>query len=158
MAETNMRNRIDLVDYYNIPRVCKSCGGVMVFKGVGEYRCEDCGEKEFDDYGKVRLYIEEHRGATAAEIENAVGVPQRTIRRLLKEGRLEVAENSRTFLSCEICGKSIRSGQYCPECEINVHRRMEAQQREAIQKGKHSHGYSGPQKMEEGQRRFRRDS
>ncbi len=23
------------LDMYNIPRVCKECGGVMVFKGVG---------------------------------------------------------------------------------------------------------------------------
>ena len=150
--------RINLMDGYNIPRVCKNCGGVMVFKGVGEYHCEDCGEVDYDDYGKVRLYIEEHRGATAAEIENASGVSQRTIRKLLKEGRLEVAENSKTFLSCEICGKPIRSGQYCPECEINVHRKIEEKQRQEMHKNKNTQGYSGPQKVDEGQRRFRRDS
>lgn len=158
MDRADVRVRADLMNYYNIPRTCKSCGGVMVFKGVGEYHCEDCGEVDYDDYGKVRLYVEGHRGATAAEIESAVGVPQRTIRRLLKEGRLEIAEGSKSFLSCEICGKSIRSGQYCPECEINVHRKMEQQQREALQQSKHAQGYGGPQKAEEGQRRFRRDS
>lgn len=150
--------KISFIDYYNVPRVCKKCGGVMVFKGVGEYHCEDCDEVEYDDYGKVRLYIEEHRGATAAEIESAIGVPQRTIRRLLKEGRLEVAENSRTFLHCELCGKEIRSGQYCPECEIKVHREMEAQQREKLQMGKNSMGFAKVKPGEEGQRRFIRDS
>lgn len=149
--------KIDLMNQYNIPRVCTSCGGVMVFKGVGEYHCEDCGEVAYDDYGKVRLYIEEHRGATAAQIENAIGVSQRTIRKLLKEGRLEVAENSKTFLRCEVCGKSIRSGRYCPECEINVHRKMEEKQRQELQKSKHAQGYSGPQKVDEGQKRFRRN-
>lgn len=158
MHRTYIREKTGIMDHYNIPRVCGSCGGVMVFKGVGEYHCEDCGEVAYDDYGKVRLYIEEHRGATAAQIESAVGVPQRTIRRLLKEGRLEVAENSKTFLSCEVCGKPIRSGQYCPECEINIHRKMEQQQREELQKSKHAQGYGGPQKAEEGQRRFRRGS
>lgn len=150
--------KISFIDYYNVPRVCKKCGGVMVFKGVGEYHCEDCDEVEYDDYGKVRLYIEEHRGATAAEIESAIGVPQRTIRRLLKEGRLEVAENSRTFLHCELCGKEIRSGQYCPECEIKVHREMEAQQRKKLQMGKNSMGFAKVKPGEEGQRRFIRDS
>lgn len=29
-------------DMYHVPRVCKECGGVMVFKGVGEYHCERC--------------------------------------------------------------------------------------------------------------------
>ena len=31
-------------DQYNIPTTCAQCGGVMVFKGVGEYQCEVCGE------------------------------------------------------------------------------------------------------------------
>lgn len=150
--------KIDIMDYYNIPRVCKACGGVMVFKGVGEYHCEDCGVVDYDDYGKVRLYIEEHRGATAAQIESAIGVPQRTIRKLLKEGRLEVAEGSKTFLHCEVCGKPIRSGQFCPECETNAHRKIEEKQREMLRKAKNIQGYSGAQKGEEGQRRFMRES
>ncbi len=98
--------RVDLIDLYNIPRVCQICGGVMVFKGVGEYHCENCGDVAYDDYGKP-----------------------------------------------------IRSGQYCPECEVSVHRKMEEKQRQALQKSKNmQQGYSGPQKVDEGQRRFRRDS
>ena len=42
--------RVDAMGYYNVPRLCKICGGVMVFKGVGEYRCEECGDVEYDDY------------------------------------------------------------------------------------------------------------
>ncbi len=147
--------RLQLEELYNIPRVCKRCGGVLVFKGVGEYRCEDCGELDYDDYGKVRLYIEEHRGATAAQIEAAIGVSQRSIRQMLKDGRLEVTKDSRTFLKCEICGKAIRSGQYCPECEVTVHRNLEAEQREQIKKNIHGAGMG--QKGEEGQRRFIRE-
>lgn len=147
--------RVLIKDEYHVPRICEKCGGVMIFKGVGEYRCEDCNELAYDDYGRVRLYIEEHKGATAAEIESAIGVPQRTIRMMLKEGRLEVAADSRTFLQCEICGKQIRSGRYCPECEVAVHRNMEAEQRE--KKKKEMQGFGQNQKGEDGQRRFRRD-
>ncbi len=147
--------RLQLEELYNIPRVCKKCGGVLVFKGVGEYRCEDCGELDYDDYGKVRMYIEEHKGATAAQIEAAIGVSQRSIRQMLKDGRLEVTKDSRTFLKCEICGKAIRSGQYCPECEVTVHRNLEAEQRAQIKKNIHGAGMG--QKGEEGQRRFMRE-
>ena len=140
-------------DTYNIPRECEICGGVMVFRGLGEYRCENCGQLAYDDYGKVRNYIEEHRGATAAQIEEAIGVSQKTIRRLLKEGKLEVTENSRTFLRCELCGKDIRSGTYCPECETKMHRSLEEKQREINRK---IQGFSAAQKNEEGQRRFMR--
>jgi len=127
----------------------------MIFKGVGEYQCEDCQYVDYDDYGKVRLYIEEHKGATAAQIEEAVGVPQRTTRRLLKDGRIQVAEGSKTFLRCELCGKTIRFGQYCPECEVKVHRELEAQQRE--QRRKKEQGYGMDKETGEGQKRFRRE-
>ena len=140
-------------DAYNIPRECEKCGGVMVFKGLGEYRCEHCGELAYDDYGKVRNYIEEHRGATAAQIEEAIGVSQKTIRRLLKEGKLEVTEDSRSFLRCELCGKDIRSGLYCPECERKMHHSLEEKQREINRK---IQGFSAAQKNDEGQRRFMR--
>lgn len=141
-------------DTYNIPRVCEKCGGVMVFKGVGEYQCENCGELEYDDYGKVRTYIEEHKGATAAQIEEAIGVSQKTIRRLLRDGRLEVTEDSKMFLRCELCDKHIRSGRFCPECEMKVHRSMEAKQRE--QSRRDFQGFSVDLHGEEGQKRFTR--
>lgn len=143
------------VDYYHVPRTCKQCEGVMIYKGVGEYKCENCGFVDYDDYGKVRLYIEEHHGATAAEIEAAVGVAQRTIRQMLRESRIEVAEGSRSFLHCEICGKEIRSGKYCPECETKIHRGLEAEQREMHRRdGK---GYGKQQSGDEGHRRFMRE-
>ena len=143
------------LDVYHIPRVCKECGGVMIFKGVGEYRCEDCNAVDYDDYGKVRLYIEANRGATAAEIEGAVGVSQRTIRRLLKDGRIEIAEGSNVYLRCELCGKQIRSGQFCPDCEVKAHRRLEEKQRELMNRG--TQGFGLDLRGEEGQKRFVRE-
>lgn len=150
--------RLLLPDTLNIPRQCVKCGGVMVFKGLGEYQCENCDELAYDDYGKVRSYIEKHRGATAAQVEEAIGVPQRTIRRLLKEGRLEIAEGSKMFLYCEICDKPIRSGRYCPECEIKAHRSLEAKQREMAKNNKKMQGFGQSQKGEDGQRRFMRNN
>lgn len=141
-------------DRYHVPKVCTKCGGIMIFKGVGEYHCEDCGEIAYDDYGKARLYIEGHPGATAAEIEQNVGVSQRTIRYMLKEGRLEVTADSATFLRCEVCGKNIRSGTYCNECEVAMHRKFEEQQRERLRKGMQLIGMD--KSNGEGQRRFTR--
>ena len=145
----------DLVNYYNVPSNCKKCGGVMVFKGVGEYQCEDCHALDWDDYGKVRNYIEKHKGATAAEIEGAIGVPQRTIRRLLKDARIEIADGSKVFLKCEVCGAQIRSGRFCTACEVNVHRNLEAQYREALHA--HTKIFGRGESGETGQRRFMRD-
>lgn len=141
-----------ILEKYHVPKICKQCGGIMIFKGVGEYRCEGCSAVDYDDYGKVRLYIEEHPGANAAQVEEKTGVTQKIIRRLLKDGRIEVAEGSKTFLRCAVCGKSIRSGEFCPECETKVHQRMESQQRALKQKD--TRGVGMGQKGDEGQRRF----
>ena len=116
---------------YNRPIKCEACGGVMVFKGVGEYKCEDCGKAAYDDYGKVRNYIEGHKGATTIEVENATGVSQKSIRRMLKEDRLEVTADSRTFLMCELCGTSIRSGRFCVKCLGLVNKQCEDMARAA---------------------------
>jgi len=101
---------------FNKPSVCKLCKGRMIFKGVGEYRCEDCLNLEYDDYGKVRNYIENKHGATMLEIENAVNVKQKVIRQMLKEERFEITSNSNVFMICEACGKEIRSGKLCHKC------------------------------------------
>lgn len=146
---------LDLANYYHIPCTCKGCGGVMVYKGVGEYECEQCGDIDYDDYGKVRLYIEQHKGATAAEIEMGVGVSQRSIRKMLREERLEIADGSKVFLRCEICGVNIRSGRYCPACEFKAHRHLEEEQREKLRKS--LAGYSNDHQGDEGHKRFVRD-
>lgn len=103
-------------DRYHVPNACPECGGEMIFKGVGEYQCEQCKAVVYDDYGKVRLYVEQHPGATISDAEAGTGVPHKIIRQLLREERLEVAANSRSFLSCRGCGVQIRSGDFCPQC------------------------------------------
>jgi uncharacterized Zn finger protein (UPF0148 family) len=122
------RDILDL-DYYHRPKICSVCGGVMIFVGVGEYHCEDCKSVAFDDYGKVRNFIESHKGATASIIAAETGVSQRTIRQLLQESRIEVAADSRAFLHCELCGINIRYGRFCPKCESNYHANIEQKQR-----------------------------
>lgn len=143
------------MDFYHTPRVCDKCGGIMIFKGVGEYHCEDCDFVAYDDYGKVRLYIESHKGATASEIEGATGVAQRTIRQMLRESRIEVAESSKMFLHCEACGKDIRSGRFCQECEVKYHRNLEEKQREQQRKEVQGFGMDRDGKQD-GERRYMR--
>lgn len=143
-------------DVYNRPTICKECEGVMIFKGVGEYKCEKCGFLDYDDYGKVRNYLEKHVGATSAQVAEATGVKQKTIRTMLKESRLEVAAGSKTFITCEMCGTSIRSGRLCARCEVNYNRNYEEMLRRA--QNKMVMGYSTERPVgEDGAKRFVRD-
>ncbi len=142
------------LDYitYGKPTKCSICNGSLVYKGVGEYQCNECYNLEYDDYGKVRLYIESHNGATAAEISEATEVSQGKIRQMLKEERLEVTADSRAFLHCEMCGREIRSGQYCTECDTK--RRREGGLESKTPKSLSGFGAAG--KTDSGERRFRR--
>jgi len=129
------------------PTSCEKCGGRVEYKGIGEYKCEDCKAVMYDDYGKVRNYLEENRGATQGEVAAATGVSTNTIRQLLRDDRLEVAENSAVFLHCEICGSPIRSGRYCVACEkkkILADSSSSTGQKKLIQGfGKSPHGDTG---------------
>lgn len=139
-------------DMYHRPLVCEKCGGVMVFKGVGEYHCEDCKFVAYDDYGKARLYIERHRGATAAEVAEHTGVAQKTIRQMLKENKLEIATDSAVFLKCEICGIPIRGGRMCAKCEKEYHAHIESKERNK----KLVQGFGKAASEEDGAKRYRR--
>ncbi len=139
---------------YYVPRKCKQCGEMMVFKGLGEYVCENCGVQEFDDYGKVRNYIDSHRGATAIEVEKATGVSAKAIRAMLREERLEVSKDSKLFLKCEHCGTNILSGRYCEKCAKLVQGLM--QQQKAVTTKKNFSGYASARAMDEGEMRFKR--
>lgn len=128
----------------------------MIFKGVGEYKCEDCGHVDYDDYGKVRNYIEENPGATSAMASSATGVSQKSIRSMLKEERLEIAANSSVFLKCEICGEKISSGRFCKKCETSYHRNLEEQAR--ANRNANVSGFSSDrQSGDDGAKRFQRD-
>lgn len=109
-------DNIDIISSYE-PKKCSNCGEKMKFKGLGEFVCENCGIQEYNDYGKVRNYIEAHRGCNAIEIEAATGVPRKAIHQMLREERIEVTKDSKVFLKCEHCGKDILTGRYCEKCE-----------------------------------------
>ena len=148
-----MERRFNDVDIYNRPLVCEECGGIMIFKGVGEYQCEKCRHVAYDDYGKVRLYVEKHRGATTAQVSMETGVSQKSIRNMLKENKLEITQDSAAFLRCEVCGASIRGGRLCSKCELDYHRRMEDEQRRQSK----MQGFGKAMEEEEGAKRFHRN-
>ena len=99
------------------PIKCDKCNcSDLEYMGLGGYMCKDCGHKMFDDYGKVREYLDLHRGATATEVSVATGVPVGKIRQMVREEKFEITQNSAVFMACEKCGKPIRSGRFCVSC------------------------------------------
>ncbi len=136
------------------PTICRECGGILVYGGIGEYRCEECGRIEYDDYGKVRNYLEDHKGANVSEISLETGVSHKSIREMIKENRFEIIENRGGYLRCERCGVDIKSGRMCPKCEETYHRKVEEEARKERQQG--LSGYEN-EKTDKGSKRFKRE-
>ena len=141
-----------ILDDFHRPTFCNKCRGVLVYKGLGEYQCEDCGELAYDDYGKVRNYLDRHRGANVAEISEATGVTHKSIRDMIKDNRFEIINNAGGYIRCEMCGENINSGRLCSKCEMLYHRQMEeearAKRKAAISGGSAGmHGDSGSKRF-----------
>ncbi|MBE5911481.1 hypothetical protein [Pseudobutyrivibrio sp.] len=98
------------------PTRCSKCKGRIRYIGGGYYECYDCGNKEIDDFGRVKDYIDENGPAPAIIISENTGVPVDIVNGMLREGRLEIPEGSVVYIQCETCGCSIRYGRFCPDC------------------------------------------
>ncbi|MDR2547223.1 MAG: hypothetical protein LBC96_06895 [Lachnospiraceae bacterium] len=149
-----MRNLITLMELGR-PTTCENCEGIMEFRGLGQYKCDSCGVIDYDDYGKARNYIELNPGANVAQISEATGVSRKALSNMVREQRFEITAESRSFLMCELCGKTVRSGRVCTDCEGVYHKRYEEDVRKSHIKG--GFGKGAVDEDSEGAKRFRRE-
>jgi len=103
-------------------RNCIRCG--KLFNYLGKPICNGCIEKDEEDFEKVKEYIYDHPKCSISEVAEAIGVSIRKITKFLREERLEVAEGSVGWLTCESCGEEIKTGRYCKECSGGLRERL----------------------------------
>lgn len=100
-------------------RNCRRCGRMFNYLG-GSPICIDCKNKDEEVFKKIKEYLYDNPKATLSQVSLDLEVSVEKIRMFLKEGRLEITEDSNIVLECERCGKSIRTGRYCDECQNQV--------------------------------------
>ena len=105
-------------------RVCRMCGKFFEYVNIGYGLCPSCTEIDNHTFYKVKDYLRENGTATAKEISEAVNVSETTIYQYLREGRVEIPENSPIYIKCELCHAEIRYGKYCRECAVNMSQEM----------------------------------
>ncbi len=101
-------------------QACQGCKVLFQYPGFGAKLCPECRKKEEEMFEKVRIYLNEHGPANYYTISEATGINEETIKQWLKDGRLEVPEDSEIYIKCERCGCDIRSGRYCPSCAAEL--------------------------------------
>lgn len=99
-----------------VTKVCVRCKRMFSYLGFGHYYCPSCKKLDDDDFLRVKNYIYENGVASATEVSDMTGVSLKAIEQYLREGRLEIPEDSPIFIKCEQCSVDIRSGRLCLEC------------------------------------------
>lgn len=101
-------------------RNCRKCGRLFNYIG-GAPICQDCKKEDEADFARVKEYLYKNPGASITMVSTDLEMSVEKIKRFLKEGRLEITgEDGNMVLECENCGKSIRSGRFCDECERSL--------------------------------------
>lgn len=104
-------------------RNCKRCGRIYTYIG-GPPICPTCIEQDEADFRRVKEYLYNNPGASMSEVSEVLEVSVEKITRFLKDGRLEIVGDSNLILECESCGKSIKTGRYCQECQNGLTREL----------------------------------
>ena len=105
-------------------KICDRCGRIFLYYGFGHYYCPACKILDEEDFTKVKDYIYDHGVASALEVSENTGISLDRINQYLREGRLEIPEESPIFIKCEMCSTDIRSGRLCQECASKLSHAM----------------------------------
>jgi flagellar operon protein (TIGR03826 family) len=101
----------------NIKR-CAKCGAYFnKNKWIETDLCPECFKKDNELFDKVRDYLNENPDSTGLQICEALDIPEKQIRKWLKEERLILKDPGKGFLVCERCGNPIKTGRFCDECK-----------------------------------------
>ena len=110
--------------YSDVPKICPKCGGKYTFQGAGRYVCESCGYEFYDDFGKVKAFVDKNGPSPSIIISEETGVSLTKINKFLRQGRMEIPDGSGGYIPCERCGEPIRYGRFCPTCASYLTKNM----------------------------------
>ncbi|MCI0183123.1 MAG: hypothetical protein OWR52_06640 [Acidibacillus sp.] len=96
---------------------CPKCKQIHI--GASEL-CFACIKLEEVDFSSVSDYLHHHPNANADEVAKETNVDIHLVMKWIKEGRLISLHE----LTCERCGKKIKSGRFCSECGVDLQKSL----------------------------------
>jgi flagellar operon protein (TIGR03826 family) len=99
---------------------CKKCGKLFSYIG-GSFICPACKDEEEALFQAIKKYLRENPGASVSQVSSELGIGIERIKKFLKDGRLEIiGDDGQPALICERCGKPIKTGRFCEDCNRNI--------------------------------------
>ena len=117
VSHRDMARRNNAMSVNRIPEECEFCGGDLKPHAKGAYKCEKCGNINYDTFSKVKNYLDENGPTPVIDISLSTGVATEIVEYLLLEEHLEIPASSEIKLQCQGCGAPIRSGRLCEVCK-----------------------------------------
>ena len=104
-------------EYLGVRATCSMCRNEFYTTDLSKV-CPSCVMTEKVRYSEIRDYIYNNPGTTVDYLVNNFGVTRQTIKRYLKDCKLEISDKELGhFLMCESCRMPINTGRYCTRCE-----------------------------------------
>lgn len=100
-------------------RQCLRCRSIFNYIR-GDVLCPKCKDEEEKQFKVVRKFLRQYPKSTIHQTVNETGVNVKLINKYLREGRLEISDDSPIGIDCSRCGQMIKSGMYCPSCAAEV--------------------------------------
>lgn len=97
---------------------CSRCGKIFTHS-YGPVICKECSDYEENDYQKIKEYVWNNPKCSTVEVAEACNIPVKKLLTWIREGRLQVADDSPLKLRCEKCGIIISSGYLCEKCALD---------------------------------------
>jgi uncharacterized protein (UPF0212 family) len=94
---------------------CRSCKRLFTYI-TGDKLCPSCRTELAEKYQVVKQYVADNPDADVTSVAEECEVSVKQIKRWVREGQLEFADDSLVGLECERCGRQIHNGKYCKDC------------------------------------------
>lgn len=102
---------------------CRKCGRLFNYV-FGPNICPNCQEEMEAKFQEVKKYIQQHGRASMEQVSEDCEVDTAQIQQWIRQERLQFADDSPIQVPCEICGKMIGSGRFCPPCKETMARKL----------------------------------
>lgn len=100
-------------------KVCKKCKRLFNYV-AGECFCMDCLEYVDKAFKRVNRYVTEHNEVSMDEASTDCNVPLVQVQTWIHEEKLHTVDEEKIYSTCEKCGKSIPSGNFCVLCKNEI--------------------------------------
>ena len=98
---------------------CRSCGRLFNVLN-NETICPNCQKKLDEKFKEVKQLLEENPNASVEKVSTETHTSTKQIRKWIREERLILSEGVLDGITCDRCGKPIRTGKYCDECKAKM--------------------------------------